>query len=159
MGRPPVVRPQLRRDSLGGGVTHSSLVRASVITLCLVAVGAIVGAVAGAIVMVGGVVLSDRSFPRGIYLPIAGAYVGALVGAPLAPLAGWLLLRHVPLGQAILVTGLGTIAGGVIGLTARVTGDAIRGAIICGVFGFVVAAVYLRASIRRKVAPSDNAAA
>jgi hypothetical protein len=127
--------------------------------LCLVAVGAIVGAIAGAFVVVGGVVLSDRSFPRGIYLPIAGAYVGALVGVPLAPLAAWLLLRHVPLGQAILVTGLGTIAGGVAGLTARVTGDAIRGAVICGVLGFVVAAVYLRASIRRRVAPPDNAAA
>ena len=140
-------------------MAHSSLVRASVVTLGLVAVGAIVGAIAGAIVMVGGVVLSDRGFPRGIYLPIAGGYVGAMIGAPLAPVAGWLLLRHVPLGRAILVTGLGTIAGGVTGLAARVTGNPIRGAVICGVLGFLIAAFYLRASLRRRVPPSDSAAA
>ena len=157
--RPRTLRPQLRRDSSGGGVTHSSVVRASVITLCLVAVGAIAGAVAGAIIVVGGVVLSDRSFPRGIYLPIAGGYVGAVIGAPLAPLAGWLLLRQVPLGRAVLVTGLGTIVAGVIGLTARVAGDPIRGGVMCGVLGFVVAAVYLRASTRGSATSTDSPAA
>ena len=47
-------------------------------------------------------------------LAIPGVLGGAL-GAVCAPLAGWLLLRRIPLGKAFLGLTIGTVLGGVAG--------------------------------------------
>jgi hypothetical protein len=130
-----------------------------VITLGLLAVGAAVGAIAGALVVVVGMALTDgvRTLTDP-FLPGAGGLFGAIIGASLAPLAGWLLLRHVALGRAISVTALGTVAGGITGWTTRAAGDEVSGALLVGIVGFLVAALYLRAERSRRARSSDAAA-
>ena len=69
------------------------------VTAGLIALGAICGALLGALVFLGIVGLSEgfRFAPLGAVLAV-GAGVGAPVGAVLAPILGWTLLRHVPIG-------------------------------------------------------------
>ena len=79
--------------------------------------------------------------------------IGAAIGAVVAPLMSWLLLRHVPLGRAILHTAIGTVLGGILGLTL---GNPFAGSIV----GFGVAAVRLSitAKQRRRLRADDDGA-
>ena len=54
----------------------------------------------------------------------AGAVIGAVTGPPLA----WLLLRRVPIGKALLHTGVGSVIGGLLGGVLAFTGIAGRNA-------------------------------
>jgi hypothetical protein len=101
--------------------TSVSPLRVLFVLIGLVAVGIVGGALcAGATaVLLGGSELAD----------FAG-FAGAIVGAFLAPIAGFSLLRRVALGRAILWTSVGTVFGGLIGFgwqpvlgLGRVPGD------------------------------------
>jgi hypothetical protein len=71
-----------------------------------------------------------------------GGTFGAVVGAVAAPVAGWFLFRHVPLGRAMAVTALGTLLGAALGWGGA------RSPVLGGCVGFFVAAVLLRLSRR-----------
>jgi len=66
-----------------------------------------------------------------------------MLGAGCAPLAGWLLLRRVPLGRAFGGLTVGAIIGGVVGwfLPSFAHGD---GILITAALGFLCAAVLMR---------------
>ena len=90
--------------------------RVTLVALGLVPAGAIAGAIAGALgaaVWIGVTEGLAHALSLGLWL-VAGA-VGALCGAVLLPLAGFTLLRRVPLGKVLLETILGTALGGAIG--------------------------------------------
>jgi hypothetical protein len=77
------------------------------------------------------------------------AGLGAVLGGVAAPAGGWLLLRHVPLGRAMLWSVIGTVAGGVILWTVPLGHDQIGRAIIGAVVGFLAAALVLRRTSAR----------
>jgi hypothetical protein len=119
------------------------------VTLGLTLTGAIVGAAIGAIVLLGWV-SATRSpgspFPVAELLGI-GAIFGAYIGAVIAPIAAWTLLRRVPLGRAIAGAAIGTAIGAVVGgLIAPI------GPIIGGIAGFVGGALYLRFIVAPRLA-------
>lgn len=123
--------------------------RAVTITLGIAAVGATIGGVMGATLMV-----AWRSLARIIFFAdggrvviAPGAAAGAVLGAVLAPITSWLFLRRVALGKALLQTTVGTTAGAAVGLAldgalgARMVVPAgLAGAIL----GFLAAAIRLR---------------
>jgi hypothetical protein len=85
------------------------------VTLGLVLTGAVVGALCGAIALSIALSIGERTlefFDRDIWA-IGGGF-GAAIGAVVAPLFSWLLLRYVPLGKAILHSAIGTIIGGAL---------------------------------------------
>lgn len=90
--------------------------RVVAVTAGLSAAGAAFGAAAGATALGIVLALSDGFHALGELgiLAIPGALGGAL-GAVCAPLAGWLLLRRIPLGKAFLGLTIGTILGGIAG--------------------------------------------
>ena len=75
-----------------------------------------------------------------------GATFGAVLGAVLLPLAGWLLMRRVPLGRALLGTAAGAVSGGLLGWFMPVGPDVIARTLVAGVAGFLVAVIVLRRS-------------
>jgi hypothetical protein len=105
------------------------------------ALGAIGGGAIGAILLTALQVRAPGGFHAGIDVPLGlvfGGGFGAVAGALGAPTLGWLFFRHVPLGRAMVVTGIGTVAGALVGLAvavAPVTG---------GCVGFALAAMALR---------------
>jgi hypothetical protein len=117
-----------------------------VVTLALLAAGAAFGALAGV------VTLAIAALVNGEFRALAdigafglAAYLGAILGAPLFPIVGWLLLRRVPLGHAVLGSVVGTVLGGIIGWMTRAGGDEVNGAVFVGAAGFLLAALCLRA--------------
>lgn len=132
--------------------------------------GAAFGCIAGAVTL--GTVLVLSTGPAFIQEPrvlLAGAAMGAVLGAGCAPLAGWLVLRHVPLGPAFGGLTLGTIVGGVVGWFIPTLGwliptsmDKSSRSLLAGALGFLCAAVVLRirhARQRSRRAPGDAGAA
>jgi ABC-type enterobactin transport system permease subunit len=118
----------------------------TLITLGLSALGAIVGGVLGAVLVA---LLAVRlSAVREIHLIGLwfAAMFGAAMGAVLAPIAAWTLMRHVPIWRAISDTALGTFIGAGIGLLLqpKYPDVAWLSPAILGLVGFVVAAVRLR---------------
>src|SRR5690242_20736353 len=90
--------------------------RILLVTVGLAIFGAVAGAIAGAFVAALGVALKQGPLgPVDFAVAAMGALFGAPLGAVLLPVAGWLLMRRVPLGRAMLGTMLGTNAGGLIG--------------------------------------------
>lgn len=130
--RPPIDLPSAARATALRG------------TLLLALLGAVVGAV------VGTALLSSLLAGAPHHLTwldvqlgaLFGGSLGALSGALGAPLLGWLVLRPVPLGRAIVATALGTLVG------AWVAGAAWRTSyvapIVGGLVGFVAGAVAIR---------------
>ena len=110
-------------------------------TLIVSALGALGGFVVGTVVLAGVLAGSRGGFRWDLDLPLGLAYggtFGAVVGAVGAPLLAWVAFPHVPLGRALLATGLGTITGAVAGLT-------LGGApVLGGCLGFLVAGLALR---------------
>jgi hypothetical protein len=92
----------------------------------------------------------DRAFFLG-FTGIAAAF-GALCGGVLAPSAGWLLLRRVPLARAAIGTAVGTIFGGALGewlapLNPYAVG--VPGILVGAVCGFTLSALLLSLISRR----------
>ena len=131
-------------------------------TLGLSLAGATFGAVAGVVALAISLLLSGEfrllGEPR---LYAVAATLGVMLGAVCAPLAGWLLLRYVPLGRAFGGVTIGAIVGGVLGWflpRSFAHGD---GILIAAAFGFLCAAVALRIRYARHpvdLAPRDGAA-
>lgn len=116
-----------------------------VVTAGLMAAGAVVGAVLGAATMLGMMLVQERSMLHTAWPAIGIATgFGAAIGAVLAPVFAWGLLRTVPLGRAIGWTALGTIAGVIVGPLLN-PAWLIPGALV----GFTSAAVGLRISAAR----------
>ena len=119
--------------------------RVALVTLGLIPTGAVAGALAGAL----GVTIW-MSVIEGIRAALdpqlwAGAgIVGAALGAVLLPIAGFTVLRYMPLGRALAETILGTALGGALGV--QFLG---QGWLVGALVGFGVAAVRLRALAKR----------
>lgn len=76
--------------------------------------------------------------------------VGALLGAILAPLTGFTVLRRVPLGKALALTGTGTALGAAVGLLA--TNENPLWAVGGALSGYAVSAAWLRS----RAIPSEH---
>jgi hypothetical protein len=119
------------------------------VTLAVSAVGAVVGAALGALTLLGlAIAVASSRVLQGGGLADA-ASLGSVIGAVLAPVAAWTLMRHVPVWRAILETALGTALGTGLGLIAAWLAGAIPGLgmfwpLASGLAGFVAAALRLR---------------
>lgn len=119
------------------------------VTAGLLALGATAGALAGALAAMLAGATSFRTLSwYDLDLLFLGAAIGAPLGAILLPVAGWLLMRHVPLGRALLGTMAGTVIGGFVGWWLPTNHLATSGnldwSIGLGFAGFAIAVVYLR---------------
>jgi hypothetical protein len=115
--------------------------RVLIVTLILVAMGALCGAILGAVLgFIVGVVRNGLTVEGASVVVATFAALGAALGGGLAPLTGWLLLRHVPLGRAMGVTALGTMTGATIGVFFLRDVWWLWAALI----GYALMAVYLR---------------
>lgn len=116
------------------------------VTIGLVAAGAVLGAFAGAVALSASVLITENDTSGdGLML---GAFFGAPLGAIMAPVLSWTLLRRVPLGRMFMGLVAGTAAGGVVAwiTTTSTIGEGPNG--LAGAFiGCVVAAVTLRARL------------
>jgi hypothetical protein len=121
------------------------------VTLGLTLTGAIVGAVLGGFTLLG---WAAATSVHGVPFPAAllfgfGALYGAAIGAVMAPIASWTLLRRVPLGRAIGGAAIGTAIGALVG-----GASAMMGPMLGGVAGFVAAVIYLRVIVAPRLARS-----
>jgi len=114
------------------------------VTAALVAGGALFGGLAGAVALTLVLALFG-TFDWSLML--LAARMGAVLGAVLLPIAGWLLLRRVPLWRALTGTMMGTVIGGILG---TVLGfllyplGVMLGPPLGGILGFLYAAIRLR---------------
>ena len=129
------------------------------VTAGLSLTGAIVGTITGAIVAATIIGVVTHSAPLSLELLAIGAMFGAPLGAVLFPTAGWLLMRHVPLGKALLGTTIGTLAGGIAGWFLPIGSDPLARTITLGVVGFAIAVMLLRRSASSRVRPKADASA
>ena len=134
----------------GMTLTRYSRKRLVAVTLGLSGAGALFGGVAGAVALGVGLALTGSLSLGDIGILLIPGVIGAALGAISAPLAGWLLLRRVPLGRAFGSLTLGTILGGVAGWFLAVSFDtSILPPIVAAGLGFVTAAVILRLKYSR----------
>jgi hypothetical protein len=128
------------------------------VTLGLSVAGAVFGAVAGAVALVISLVLT-RQFDLladPVLYGVAGT-LGAILGAVCAPLAGWLLLRYVPLGRAFAGLTIGAVVGGVIGwFLPRSIANGVA-LLITAALGALCAAVVLRVTHARSAGKAATA--
>ena len=91
--------------------------RVALVALGLIPAGAVAGALAGAIGAMIWVTAAEghRAAPIPPLLGVAGI-VGSILGAVILPVAGFTLLRYVPLGRALAETIVATALGGAIGV-------------------------------------------
>lgn len=138
-------------------LTRYSPARVLAVTLGLSGAGALVGGAAGAVALGIGLLftvgLKTFSELAVLFLP---ATIGALLGAVCAPLAGWLLLRRVPLGRAFTGLAAGTVLGGLAGWFSPVTFNELYQPIVTAAAGFVAAAVVIRLRHRDNPPESQN---
>jgi hypothetical protein len=119
------------------------------VTLGLTLTGAAVGAGLGGSILLGWVAATSV---HGLRFPAAqlfgfGALYGAAIGAVIAPIASWTLLRRVPLGRAIGGAALGTAIGALVGGSLAVVGP-----LLGGIAGFVAGVIYLRLIVAPRLA-------
>lgn len=134
--------------------------RVLAVTAGLVAAGAGAGALAGA--AVAGLIATVLAGPGAALDPDSlgfGATFGAVLGAGLLPVAGWLLMRRVPLGRALLGTAAGAVGGGLIGWFVPVGPNVLARTLVAGVAGFLVAVFALRRSAAAARVATDARAA
>jgi hypothetical protein len=125
------------------------------VTIGLSLAGAGFGALAGAMVLITSVLLSrGADAVTDPIILVLGAMPGAILGAACAPVAGWLLLRRVPLGRAFGGLTIGTVLGGVLGWFLPLADNRITSSIVVGAFGFLLAAIVLR--VRHKARTSSH---
>ena len=115
------------------------------VTAGLAAGGALFGTLAGAaaitilMALVG--VLGEESSD----LILLAARMGAVLGAVLLPIAGWTLMRRVPLWRALTGTIVGTVVGGVLGAVfLTFLFGIIDGPALGATLGFLCAVIGLR---------------
>jgi hypothetical protein len=128
--------------------------RVALVALGLIPAGAVAGALAGALgaTIWLTVVHGLDAAPMPLLVGAAGI-AGGILGAVIVPLAGFTLLRYVPLGRALAETIVATALGGAIGV-GLLGGWWLAGSLV----GFGVAAIRLwtlarRARARQYVAP------
>lgn len=121
------------------------------VTALLAGLGAFLGAACGAATVGGLLVIRDGPsvLLDGVTwsLLIVPTGFGAVTGALIGPAIAWTLLRHVPLGRAMLWTALGTIVAAAIGELVLPFNPYTRGVpavIFGGIAGFVIAAIAVR---------------
>lgn len=120
-------------------------IRGIVVTLGLAVAGAVFGAIAGAGAQTVWMVLDGAPVRAISKLVWFGAQMGLIAGAILAPISGWLLMRHVPLWLAFGGTLLGTIAGAGVGAVIGGMWTAMLG----GFAGYATSAIALRVRTSR----------
>ena len=130
--------------------------RVATVTAGLSVFGAIVGAAAGATSMLAATLITGVMRVEDLFVLGVPAVIGAALGAVLTPIAGWMLLRRVPLGRAFAGLAAGTITGGVLGwlLLARHM-DPIKASVGSAVAGFLIAAIAMRYSKSARIAAAD----
>ena len=138
-----------------------SIRRNLAVTAGLAAVGGVVGGIMGvlslALITLAKSVGLIHEGPVGSFNTLFAAAFGAGVGAVLAPIAAWSLMRHVPLWKAILQTTGGTTLGVIIGyLCAPLFRVGLIGPVVFGVTGFLGAAVRLRLTKPRNAGALDS---
>jgi hypothetical protein len=115
------------------------------VTLGLSLAGVVFGGLAGVAALTINLLLTDEfGLHRVAAVYAVAATLGGMLGAVCAPLAGWLLLRYVPLGRAFTGLTIGAVIGGVIGwfLPRSIAhGDAL---LIAAALGALSAAVIMR---------------
>lgn len=127
------------------------LKRIAVVTLGLIATGAVLGAAAGVVVAV--LVVAMIQGPSGI--PSMGRFYGvaalggAAIGAVLGPAASFTMLRRAPLWRVFAETTLGTVLGALVGLALPLHLAPDTAAVAMAVVGFLAAATRLAWSCRR----------
>ena len=91
--------------------------RVALVALGLIPAGAVAGALAGALgAMIWVTAAEGLHAPPIIPLLGVGGIVGSVLGAVILPVAGFTLLRYVPLGRALAETIVATALGGAIGV-------------------------------------------
>lgn len=125
--------------------------RIAAVTLGLAVAGALFGGAAGAVALAA-VNLMRHGLQGGFDPQILGgvAMVGAGLGAVLLPAAGWLLMRQVPIGKALLGTTVGTLLGAWAGSAAPDVALPVPSPILGALAGFALATVYLRIRATRR---------
>ena len=137
----------------GHVISHARAVK---VTAGLSAFGAVVGAAAGAAALFLGTLFTGVVTYQEVALLAVPATIGAALGAILTPIAGWMLLRRVPLGRAFAGLAAGTVVGGVFGwLFTWQRMDPTIGSVGAAVAGFLVAAVAMRYSKRARIAAAE----
>jgi hypothetical protein len=126
-------------------ITQYSPKRIVAVTLGLSAAGAVLGGLAGAGALGAALLISDGfALFSGLAILAVPAIIGAALGSVCAPLAGWLLLRRVPLGRAFGGLVLGTVFGGLFGWFLPVSFDIMNQPILTAAAGFLAAAIFMR---------------
>jgi hypothetical protein len=121
-----------------------SLKRILAVTAGLAATGAIVGTVLGASALTAWILIRSGDLRGAGGIIGIAALTGAAIGAVIAPIFAWTLLRTVPLGRAILGTAIGTLLGVAVGPLIHASG------LFAGpIAGFILAAVGLRLTATR----------
>jgi hypothetical protein len=117
----------------------------------LLLTGAVIGAVVGAAALAIGTAImgpgpggADDAVALYVGTLVRGGALGAAIGAVAAPLAGFLLLRSVPLGRAVGWTTLGAVVGGATGSFLRTADSPAPMPVVGAVLGFLLVALVLR---------------
>ena len=110
----------------------------------LVFAGAVAGAVAAVVGLAISLLMTEHSLRLDPFAYAFAAEIGATLGAVGAPLLGWLVLRHVPLGRAFGWAAAGTVIGGALGWLGHTNPIAAGGA------GMVTASIAARMYSRRR---------
>jgi len=121
-----------------------SVARIIQVTAVLSVLGTVVGGILGAgLVALLGLRMGDfRISGEELFY---GTVFGGAMGAVLAPLAAWTLMRRVPIWRAIAETAVGTVGGAMIGLIFQPLRDtAWLSPPLLGIAGFALAAIRLR---------------
>ena len=134
-----------------------SVARIIQVTIGLSALGLVVGGIlGGGLLALLGFRMGDTISGDVLYY---GALFGGAMGAALAPLAAWTLMRHVPIWRAITETAVGTVVGTTIGLVFQPLWDtAWLSPPVLGIAGFALAAIRLRLPRRTRHAGIDERA-
>jgi hypothetical protein len=136
-------------DPVANTVGSSPPMSRAQVTSLLTLIGITIGFVFGTALLAALQVGAPGGFHWSIDVPfgmIFGGTFGAIVGGLGAPTLGWLLLRRVPLGRAILWTTVATIASALLGIL--VAGRPVTGALT----GFALAPLVLWVLHRRPTA-------
>ena len=141
------------------------LARAGIVTAGLAVAGGVIGGLCGIAAILAVAIIEEglHAFASHEVLSILsmGAAVGAAAGIVCARALAWGLLRRVPLGRAILVTALGTVAGAIVGELLHPFNpyaSAVPGVIAWGLAGFLIAGVGLRLRPGRATSGSGDRA-
>ena len=129
-----------------------SVRRVLTVTGGLVVTGAVAGGIAGGLAAVIAIALAERTwstFTEPFYF-VMGAEFGAPLGAIILPIAGWALMRHVPLGRAIVGTIAGALVGGLLGWFLPIGVFEPFRAMAGGLVGFTAAVLLLRWKARTR---------